>query len=1153
MSSWVASATTCFKAGTYEDWIFGGPGNDVLSGGFDRQAGDLIWGEAGDDIYQVVTDRLPATKYAQRRVGPEGNETLIPTYSDRFDGGTGRDQVLYLGGDLDANGRPVPDHVAMRWNTILHRYEMTSRVWNYQAQQWLTDNLDSTGMPVQYFAFYTVFDQENTTTTLIDTRRGDDEVHADPEYVILGSEWGIDPEDRSQRAKVDLEIRGGDGNDRLFGGAGNDKIFGGNGADVIRGGGGDDEVDGGSGDDWLAGGPDQIMPDRYEYLGGAANNIVAYASRLSEDFTILNRRNDQGQLLAENDRNVAIRNLNLGQGDPGDWYYFKTPSALRSVNASTAAQVLKSAINLKWNDAEIQVPNSPGRNVLTRFGYDFATGLAPRQVFLFAGVDTDPSDQVAVAPVERYEGVPAYYLVHVVNPNSLAVVGVSPITPPDLLLGEDIRFSISLNGGLSRTITVPNLLVNGQSVAYTEEGLRSTIQNRINAEFGSNSIYVDYISTQDRRIGLWLIDENAFSLSISSVESPAFAKLHLVSNTVRVGEPNLQAPSMGDYELVFRSADLGATTAIDSTSATDAVVVSENTLDRPVAIPLGDIDGDGYDDFVGSRFTGSSNNFARIYFGGPLATVNHTEESSIANRELNSHLLTQQSLTLQLPSRLIASPYEATDSDSFSRISSGDFNSDGLSDIVVTSNAGPQSGVYVILGRADGKSVLGRKSLVGNESLVQGTTFWINVNREGWKQVTISSTANFGGLIAALNLALANAGIAEMVRVETLQGSSSESIGDRLQIRLLQGDSLVLSQSANNPMQLLFGFADGDRNYWSNANNSPYVLDITQSADVMIRTPGVTTAARGLLVGNAFGLASSEGNPQAEDIIANLGSNIRVYPGNNFYRSTNTLWSADFVDARGNANDETIAEATGLWHRTTRRSSGAGSTNPSFYYGRESQGNYEGPIGNGVLTTETINLKSEINHADSNDLLLRFSYFLQTEKQPNYDIANVTIERWNGTNWVDGGIIASNQTANSLNDRGPSGNVAPNAVWDLFSVSLSEFRGELIRLKFKFDQGIDNLANNYEGWYIDDLRIERVTKSVLANQGTLLGQSGLDIFAAGDNNGDGYADVGLLRDTQKTTPMGMPFRYSMADSISLRQAISSLTGSVLTAAVSYLV
>ena len=42
------------SGGSGEEWIFGGPGNDVLSGGLDRQASDLLFGEAGDDIFQLL-------------------------------------------------------------------------------------------------------------------------------------------------------------------------------------------------------------------------------------------------------------------------------------------------------------------------------------------------------------------------------------------------------------------------------------------------------------------------------------------------------------------------------------------------------------------------------------------------------------------------------------------------------------------------------------------------------------------------------------------------------------------------------------------------------------------------------------------------------------------------------------------------------------------------------------------------------------------------------------------------------------------------------------------------------------------------------------------------------------------------------------------
>ncbi len=368
----------------------------------------------------------------------------------------------------------------MRWNTILHRYEMTSQVWNFQQQEWETkavdapaqivgsksaptsgllsgnllfslsfdngatstaisvtqdstklntsfdhlifqinqsiqtaglrgkvaaSNLDGklilstiaqgtsarlsvlapnaiainelgltvqsaqgqrdSSLPQQHYAFYTVFDTEDTTYTLIDTRAGDDEVHADPGYIIAGSEWGIDPEDRPQRAKPDLFIRGGAGNDRLFGGAGNDRIEGGAGADVIRGGGGNDSLSGGSGDDFIAGGPSQIMPDRYEFSSGAANNSVAFPAMLNEDFSILRQPSD-----------VIVRDLNFSISDGQDWYVLRTPMAARSYGAAYAAAVLKSAISV----------NVTG----TQLGSTVNNASFANQIQLFAAQDNDP-------------------------------------------------------------------------------------------------------------------------------------------------------------------------------------------------------------------------------------------------------------------------------------------------------------------------------------------------------------------------------------------------------------------------------------------------------------------------------------------------------------------------------------------------------------------------------------------------------------------------------------------------------------------------------------------------------------------------------------------------------------------------------------------
>lgn len=116
--------------GPGEDFIFGGPGHDVLTGGQDRQASDLLFGQEGDDTFQIIPDGLPLVNGS--------DQTLIPMLSDELIGEDGDDRVLFLGGDLDAQGQPVPDHVTIRYNTVLHRYEVSALVWDVADNQFAT-------------------------------------------------------------------------------------------------------------------------------------------------------------------------------------------------------------------------------------------------------------------------------------------------------------------------------------------------------------------------------------------------------------------------------------------------------------------------------------------------------------------------------------------------------------------------------------------------------------------------------------------------------------------------------------------------------------------------------------------------------------------------------------------------------------------------------------------------------------------------------------------------------------------------------------------------------------------------------------------------------------------------------------------------------
>ena len=142
------SGNDVLSGGAGEEWIFGQDGNDVLTGGYDRQSSDLIWGGPGDDIFQIIPDDLPLTKPSLRYVNPEDQVQYVPTFSDRFDGQEGNDQVVFLGGDTDEAGRVVLDNVAVRFNTILHRYEFTSRVWDTEQQLFATHAVEAPAVVV---------------------------------------------------------------------------------------------------------------------------------------------------------------------------------------------------------------------------------------------------------------------------------------------------------------------------------------------------------------------------------------------------------------------------------------------------------------------------------------------------------------------------------------------------------------------------------------------------------------------------------------------------------------------------------------------------------------------------------------------------------------------------------------------------------------------------------------------------------------------------------------------------------------------------------------------------------------------------------------------------------------------------------------------
>lgn len=236
------------QGGSGSDWIFGGAGNDVLTGGLDRQVEDLIFGEDGDDRFQMVPDYLTLNVN-----DPSRTQTFDNAGWDDYFGGAGRDRVVYQGAD----GLYGRDFVLLGYDRFLHRYRVGALVLNtadnqfvYEGGRWATKQA--------------TFQARDIEGMLVDTRGGSDVVHAG-DYIFDGQSWGVERGDVQDRATVydQLEINGGAGQDIIYGGVGAEVIFGGPDNDYIAGGAGDDRIIGENGNDRIAGAsflPSQVPP-----------------------------------------------------------------------------------------------------------------------------------------------------------------------------------------------------------------------------------------------------------------------------------------------------------------------------------------------------------------------------------------------------------------------------------------------------------------------------------------------------------------------------------------------------------------------------------------------------------------------------------------------------------------------------------------------------------------------------------------------------------------------------------------------------------------------------------------------------------------------------------------------------------------------------
>ena len=133
-----------------------------------------------------------------------------------------------------------------------------------------------------------------------------------------------------------------------------------------------------------------------------------------------------------------------------------------------------------------------------------------------------------------------------------------------------------------------------------------------------------------------------------------------------------------------------------------------------------------------------------------------------------------------------------------------------------------------------------------------------------------------------------------------------------------------------------------------------------------------------------------------------------------------------------------------LWHRATHRSN---SPTTAWYYGIDGTRNYEtGAINWGTLTSPAFSLSGKTGAT------LEFNEWSQVQDVTIRDRTRVQLSA-DGINW-----------SNAFESHGTSG------LWAKRVVDLTPYTGGNVYVRFFFDT-VSRFSNQYEGWYVDDIRV----------------------------------------------------------------------------------
>ncbi|MCA9136822.1 MAG: SUMF1/EgtB/PvdO family nonheme iron enzyme, partial [Planctomycetales bacterium] len=180
---------------------------------------------------------------------------------------------------------------------------------------------------------------------------------------------------------------------------------------------------------------------------------------------------------------------------------------------------------------------------------------------------------------------------------------------------------------------------------------------------------------------------------------------------IQVDNPNVGSAKEFGYQIDLRH--VGTTTLVDATKP-DGLISDLSGNATPTMIPLGDIDGDGWEDFISSVRSEAADYLATITFGA-AADLTPTSPRQFVLRLPENPLLESRQVTRAL-------------------ITHGDFNGDSIQDIVVGLSEPVSDRVKILYGRPDAFALLSKKII---PNVLSEGDFYLRLDSQDWQRVSI--------------------------------------------------------------------------------------------------------------------------------------------------------------------------------------------------------------------------------------------------------------------------------------------------------------------------------------------------------------------------------------------------------------------------------